>query len=112
MNLPIERTIGNDEKEALLDGIQGACSTGRDPRETDPSGAVEEARRAPNMISGWKRTAIKNMAAAFGKDAGSAAKNNDAEVEEMHATTGQLVVEWDCFASASVHLLGKRGRNW
>ncbi len=38
----------------------------------------------PNMISGWKRAAIKNMAAAFGKDAGSAAKNNDAEIEKLH----------------------------
>ena len=28
----------------------------------------------PNMISSWKQAAIKNMAAAFGKDAGSAAK--------------------------------------
>jgi len=66
----------------------------------------------PNMISGWKRAAIENMAAAFGKDAGSAAKNNDAEIEKLHAKIGQLVVERDFLANASVQLLGKRGRKW
>jgi len=49
----------------------------------------------PNMISGWKRAAIKNMAAAFGKDAGSVAKDNDAEIDKLHAKIGQLVVERD-----------------
>ena len=49
----------------------------------------------PNMISGWKRTAIKNMTAAFGKDAGLAAKDNDAEIDKLHSKIGQLVVERD-----------------
>jgi transposase len=49
----------------------------------------------PNMISGWKRAAIKNMAAAFGKNAGSATKDNDAEIDKLHAKIGQLVVERD-----------------
>jgi transposase len=66
----------------------------------------------PNMISGWKRAAIKNMAAAFGKGAGLAAKDNDAEIEKLHAKIGQLVVERDFLADASVQLLGKRGRKW
>jgi len=52
----------------------------------------------PNMISSWKRAAIKNMAAAFGKDAGSAAKDHDAEIEKLHAKIGQLVVERDFFS--------------
>jgi len=49
----------------------------------------------PNMISGWKRAAIKNMAAAFGKNAGLATKDNDAEIDKLHAKIGQLVVERD-----------------
>ncbi len=49
----------------------------------------------PNMISGWKRAAIKNMAAAFGKDAGLAAKDNNAEIDKLHSKIGQLVVERD-----------------
>jgi len=49
----------------------------------------------PNMISGWKRAAIKNMAVAFGKGAGSAAKDNDAEIDKLHSKIGQLVVERD-----------------
>jgi len=66
----------------------------------------------PNMISGWKRAAIENMATAFGKGSGSGAKDNDAEIEKLHAKIGQLVVERDFLASASVQLLGKRGRKW
>ena len=51
----------------------------------------------PNMISGWKRAAINNMAAAFGKDAGSATRERDTETEteKLHAKIGQLVVERD-----------------
>jgi transposase len=49
----------------------------------------------PNMISGWKRAAIKNMAAAFGKNAGPAAKDNEAEIDKLHSKIGQLVVERD-----------------
>jgi hypothetical protein len=45
------------------------------------------------MISGWKRAAINNMAAAFGKDAGSTTRESDAETEKLHAKIGQLVVE-------------------
>ena len=52
------------------------------------------------------------MAAGFGKDAGSVAKDNDAEIEKLHAKIGQLVVERDFLASASVQLLGKRGKKW
>ena len=49
----------------------------------------------PNMISGWKRSAINNMAAAFGKDAGSTTRERDTETEKLHAKIGQLVVERD-----------------
>jgi len=47
------------------------------------------------MISGWKRAAIKNMAATFSKNAGSATRDNDAEIDKLHAKIGQLVVERD-----------------
>ncbi len=47
----------------------------------------------PNMISGWKRAAIKNMAAAFGKADGAAAKSNEAEIDKLHSKIGQLVVK-------------------
>lgn len=49
----------------------------------------------PNMISNWKRTAIQNMAAAFGKDAGSTESVSEAEVDKLHSKIGQLVVERD-----------------
>jgi len=43
------------------------------------------------------------MAAAFGKDAGSAAKDHDKEIEKLHAKIGQLVVERD-FSSLGLFL--------
>ena len=49
----------------------------------------------PTMISGWKRAAIKNMAAAFDKNAGSVARDNEAEIDKLHSKIGQLVVERD-----------------
>jgi len=49
----------------------------------------------PNMISGWKRAAIKNMAAAFGKGTGSAARDSEVEIDKLHSKIGQLVVERD-----------------
>ena len=49
----------------------------------------------PNMLSGWKRAAIKNMAAAFGKGSGSASKDNEVEIDKLHSKIGQLVVERD-----------------
>ena len=54
----------------------------------------------PNMISGWKRAAIKNMAAAFGKDTGSAPKDSEAEIDKLHSKIGQLVVERDFLRKA------------
>jgi len=66
----------------------------------------------PNMISGWKRAAIKNMADGFGRDDGGAARDAKAEIDKLHSKIGQLVVERDFLANASVQLLGTRGRKW
>ena len=66
----------------------------------------------PNMVSGWKRAAIANMAAGFGKDDGGAAKDTETKIDKLHSKIGQLVVERDFFASASVQLLGTRGKKW
>ena len=47
------------------------------------------------MITGWKRTAIANMAATFdGKNAAEPAVS-DQEVDKLHAKIGPLVVERD-----------------
>ncbi len=45
-----------------------------------------------NMISGWKRAAINNMAAAFGKDAGSATKANDAKIDKLYSVNRQVML--------------------
>ena len=49
----------------------------------------------PTMISGWKRAAIKNMSAAFDKNAGSVVRDSEAEIDKLHSKIGQLVVERD-----------------
>ncbi|MFG6569951.1 IS3 family transposase [Sulfitobacter sp. 1A13679] len=62
----------------------------------------------PTMISGWKRTAIKNMAQAFSGQSTAEPTISTAEVEKLHAKIGQLVVERD-FLSGS---LQSRPRHW
>ena len=49
----------------------------------------------PTMISSWSPGAIKNMAAAFDKTAGSVALVSEAEIDKLHSKIGQLVVECD-----------------
>ncbi len=63
-----------------------------------------------NMISGWNRAAIRNMAAAFGKDAEAASKSTDADVEKLHAKIGQLVVERDFLKRAFGRYARSEGR--
>ncbi len=55
----------------------------------------------PNMISGWKRTAIENMASGFFRGKSVDARASEAEIEKLHSKIGQLVVERDFLAEAS-----------
>ena len=47
----------------------------------------------PNMIGGWKRAAIGNLAPIFSKDGGDVANTNEAAIDKLHSKIGQLVVE-------------------
>jgi transposase len=62
----------------------------------------------PNMISAWKRPTIENMATTFSKGKETEQRDNDAEIARLHAKIGQLVVERNFLAEASV-LLGVNG---
>lgn len=64
------------------------------------------------QISTWKRAAIENMATAFTKRGAAPESESAAEVEKLHSKIGQLVVERDFLADASVQLLGTRGKKW
>jgi transposase len=64
----------------------------------------------PTMISGWKKTAIENMASAFGGRSSSEPSISAGEVEKLHAKIGQLVVERDFLADASSLILGAGGK--
>lgn len=62
------------------------------------------------MISGWKRTAIENMAASFGVKSDEKPPISHKEVEKLHAKIGQLVVERDFLSEASSLILGAGGK--
>ena len=62
------------------------------------------------MIGGWKRTAIENMAAAFGGASPAAPQISEKEVEKLHAKIGQLVIERDFLSAASSLILGTGGK--
>lgn len=64
----------------------------------------------PTMISGWKRTAVKNMAAAFDATSSAAPQISEKEVEKLHAKIGQLVIERDFLSAASSLILGTGGK--
>nr|WP_157063847.1 IS3 family transposase [Phaeobacter sp. 11ANDIMAR09] len=53
----------------------------------------------PNMISGWKRTAIANMASGFERGKPDETRQSEAEIEKLHSKIGQLVVERDFLAT-------------
>ncbi len=60
----------------------------------------------PTMITGWKKAAIENMAAAFDGKMPAQPLISEREVEILHAKIGQLVVERDFLAPlvhASMH---------
>ena len=66
----------------------------------------------PTQIGTWKRAVIENMAAAFSRRGGDPARADDAQIDKLHSKIGQLVVERDFLANASVQLLGTRGKKW
>ena len=54
----------------------------------------------PTQISQWKRQAVEQMAMLFGGSAVTTVKEQEAEVEKLHAKIGQLLVERDFLAKA------------
>ena len=64
------------------------------------------------QISTWKRTALDNMSAAFERRVSSPDTPSSADIKKLHSKIGQLVVERDFLADASVQLLGTRGKKW
>ncbi len=66
----------------------------------------------PTQIGTWKRAAIENTATAFSRRGHDPERATEAQIDKLHAKIGQLVVERDFLANASVQLLGKRGKKW
>jgi transposase len=54
----------------------------------------------PNLITNWKRQAVNNMADAFSGKAKKNASADEAQVKELHAKIGQLIIERDFLAKA------------
>ena len=53
------------------------------------------------MIGGWKRQAVEGMASLFDSGDHRAQAASEAEIEQLHAKIGKLVVERDFLAKAS-----------
>ncbi len=66
----------------------------------------------PTQIGTWKRAAIENMATVFTRRGAAPEQASAAEIDKLHSKIGQLVVERDFLADASVQLLGTRGKKW
>ena len=66
----------------------------------------------PTQIGTWKPAAIGNMATAFANRERDPGRVDEAQIEKLHSKIGQLVVERDFLANASVQLLGTRGKKW
>ena len=66
----------------------------------------------PTQIGTWKRAAIDTMATAFSKRGSDPRRVDEAQIDKLHSKIGQLVVERDFLANASVQLLGTRGKKW
>ena len=65
-----------------------------------------------NQISTWKRAAIEHMASTFTGRGPAPEQVSAADIDKLHSKIGQLVVERNFLADASVQLLGTRGKKW
>ena len=54
----------------------------------------------PNMITKWKREALANLKEGFSRGAPATHADHEAEVKELRAKIGELVVERDFLAKA------------
>jgi transposase len=55
----------------------------------------------PNLITNWKRQAVDGMASVFDGKTAERDQGRDAELKDLHAKIGQLVIERDVLAKAS-----------
>ena len=55
----------------------------------------------PNLITNWKRQAVDGMASVFDGKTAERDQGRDAELKDLHAKIGQLVIERDFLAKAS-----------
>ena len=52
----------------------------------------------PNQVSSWKRQAVDGLDEVFSNGADRAGRDHEAEVRDLHAKIGELMVERDCLA--------------
>lgn len=54
----------------------------------------------PNMVTKWKRTAVANMKEGFAKGSPATHVDHEAEIKNLRAKIGELIVERDFLARA------------
>ena len=77
--------------KVALDAIKGECTIAE---------LGNRYQLHPNMITNWKRQAVKNLAETFSTKAERARTDDDPQIKELHAKIGQLTVERDFLAKA------------
>ena len=55
----------------------------------------------PNQVGAWKRQAIEGLAELFSKGSERRARDHEGEVGDLHAKTGELIVERDFLSRGS-----------
>ncbi|GHE80118.1 hypothetical protein GCM10019059_43100 [Camelimonas fluminis] len=81
------------DAKALFDCVQGEVALAAIRKELTIVKPDKKCDIHPTMIGGWKRTAIANMAAAFGDPGLLAPKISEKGVEKLHGKIGQFVIE-------------------
>ena len=93
--------IHDDKAQTVFGGVQGQGRSGGNPGRAQPRRACDQAGIHPNLISNWKRQAVEGMASVFDGRAAERDQGRDAELKDLHAKIGQLVIERDVLAKAS-----------
>lgn len=54
----------------------------------------------PNLVTSWKRQAIEGLALVFEGKVAEREQARDAEIKDLHAKIGQLIIERDALSKA------------
>ena len=88
--------IKNGEKEAVFGGVQSEGGALCDSRRRDAGGAGDSLQDpSEHMNTKWKREALEGMKERFARGGKTTRSDHQAELKDLRAKIGELVVERD-----------------